>query len=118
MSNEKFVLIPISVFESNEWTEKREFSKVEAWLWLLVNANRSSTEQYVRVGKNTFIVQFGQIHITNRTLADVWGWSSSTVNRYLDKLVSDGRIEKINVDSKLGTLISICDLQHYVDIND
>ena len=41
MSNEKFVLIPISVFESNEWTEKREFSKVEAWLWLLVNANRS-----------------------------------------------------------------------------
>ena len=118
MNNEKFVVIPISMFEGDEWAEKREFSKAEAWLWLLINANRTNQEQHIRIGKNIMNVKLGQIHITNRALAEVWGWSSSTVNRYIDKLVIDGRIEKINVDSKLGTLISICNFKQYIDAND
>lgn len=118
MNNEEYVLIPLSIFESKEWAEKREFSKAEAWIWLLVNANRTNKDLQVITGKNTICVKFGQIHITNRTLADIWGWSSSSVNRYIDKLVIDGRVKKVNIDNKLGTLIHICGFEQYFDIED
>ena len=63
MNNEEYVLIPLSIFESKEWAEKREFSKAEAWIWLLVNANRTNKDLQVIAGKNTICVKLPTEHL-------------------------------------------------------
>lgn len=56
-----------------------------AWCWLVSNA---AWKEIIRHGGkgDEFILQPGQIHVSDRSLASVWGWDKKRVRRFLAKL--------------------------------
>lgn len=63
------------------------FSRFEAWIWLLLNANW-------RDGKWLGItVKRGELITSQLKLADKWGWGIASVNRFLNELKTENRIE-------------------------
>lgn len=56
-----------------------------AWLWLLSNAAYRPT---IRVGGkgDDIAIEEGQIHVSDRSLASVWGWDKKRVRRFLARL--------------------------------
>lgn len=90
-----------------------EFSRREAWLWLVSEAAWKGKS--VRVAGKTVELQRGQLCHSVRFIADKWGWSKSTVQRFLDTLKNEAMIEAEN-----GTdfrIISICKYEEYQKVS-
>lgn len=89
-----------------------EFSRADAWVWLIENACWKPTKFNAR---GTIIdLDRGQMCVTVRQLAEAWGWSKSTVDRFLNAL----RAEKM-IDCDVGqpkTVLTICNYSKYQDI--
>ncbi|CAC6967015.1 Phage protein [Staphylococcus aureus] len=77
----------------NHWLfkEKRTFSKFEAWIYLLMEANHS--EAKVPIGNQIVTVERGQRLTSILTLSDLFNWSRFKVKTFLDLLESDGMLE-------------------------
>lgn len=88
------------------------FTRMQAWIDLLLLANHKDGFFYVRGNKVT--VGRGQIGTSSRTLASRWQWSRGKVERFLDELEQNGQIkpQKTNVI----TLISICNYIEYQEM--
>ena len=88
------------------------FTRMQAWIDLLLLANHKEGFFYVRGNKVT--VGRGQIGTSSRTLASRWQWSRGKVERFLDELEQNGQIkpQKTNVI----TLISICNYIEYQEM--
>lgn len=92
------------MFESRE-----PFSRREAWLWLVSSA--------VWKGKTIFVdrkrvtLGRGQLAFSVRFMADQWGWSKSSVARFLDVLKTETMIETQAGQSI--TIITICKYDEY-----
>ncbi|MCG5739867.1 DnaD domain-containing protein [Staphylococcus aureus] len=95
----------------NHWLfkEKRTFSKFEAWIYLLMEANRS--EAKVPIGNQIVTVERGQRLTSILTLSDLFNWSRFKVKTFLDLLESDGMLE-VKTTSKY-TLITIVNYDFY-----
>lgn len=95
----------------NHWLfkEKRTFSKFEAWIYLLMEANHS--EAKVPIGKQIVTVERGQRLTSILTLSDLFNWSRFKVKTFLDLLESDGMLE-VKTTSKY-TLITIVNYDFY-----
>ncbi|HCW7763944.1 TPA: DnaD domain-containing protein [Staphylococcus aureus] len=95
----------------NHWLfkEKRTFSKFEAWIYLLMEANHS--EAKVPIGNQIVIVERGQRLTSILTLSDLFNWSRFKVKTFLDLLESDGMLE-VKTTSKY-TLITIVNYDFY-----
>ncbi|PNS37280.1 DnaD domain-containing protein [Staphylococcus aureus] len=95
----------------NHWLfkEKRTFSKFEAWIYLLMEANHSKTK--VPIGNQIVTVERGQRLISILTLSDLFNWSRFKVKTFLDLLESDGMLE-VKTTSKY-TLITIVNYDFY-----
>ena len=85
------------------------FTRMQAWIDLLLLANHKEGFFYVR--GNKVVVGRGQIGTSSRTLANRWQWSRGKVERFLQDLEESGQIkpQKTNVI----TLISICNYDEY-----
>ncbi|EVY98693.1 DnaD domain protein [Staphylococcus aureus] len=95
----------------NHWLfkEKRTFSKFEAWIYLLMEANHSKAK--VPIGNQIVTVERGQRLTSILTLSDLFNWSRFKVKTFLDLLESDGMLE-IKTTSKY-TLITIVNYDFY-----
>ncbi|CUD15027.1 DnaD domain protein [Staphylococcus aureus] len=95
----------------NHWLfkEKRTFSKFEAWIYLLMEANYSKAK--VPIGNQIVTVERGQRLTSILTLSDLFNWSRFKVKTFLDLLESDGMLE-VKTTSKY-TLITIVNYDFY-----
>ncbi len=95
----------------NHWLfkEKRTFSKFEAWIYLLMEANHSKAK--VPIGNQIVTVERGQRLTSILTLSDLFYWSRFKVKTFLDLLESDGMLE-VKTTSKY-TLITIVNYDFY-----
>lgn len=95
----------------NHWLfkEKRTFSKFEAWIYLLMEANHSKAK--VPIGNQIVTVERGQRLKSILTLSDLFNWSRFKVKTFLDLLESDGMLE-VKTTSKY-TLITIVNYDFY-----
>ena len=90
-----------SFFDIPEWGEKRAFSKAEAWLDMIAMA--SFVERDVPAEKGHVVhLRRGDIYMSIRQLAQRWGWSIGTVQRYIEWLTAQGRVEKQEVASRVA----------------
>ncbi|HIE1935647.1 TPA: DnaD domain protein [Staphylococcus aureus] len=95
----------------NHWLfkEKRTFSKFEAWIYLLMEANHSKAK--VPIGNQIVTVERGRRLTSILTLSDLFNWSRFKVKTFLDLLESDGMLE-VKTTSKY-TLITIVNYDFY-----
>ena len=84
------------------------FTRAQAWIDLLLLANYADGYFYIR--GNRVEVKPGQIGKSKETLAERWQWSRGKVNRFLDELEHDGKIEQQK--NRLITLISITNFEN------
>ena len=72
--------------------ERRKFSKFEAWIDMLLEANH--TEKNWIVGNEVIEVKRGQFITSELKLMDRWGWSKSKVRAFLNLLQKETMIVK------------------------
>lgn len=85
------------------------FTRLQAWIDLLIVANHD--ESYIYIRGNKVEIKRGQVAKTQDTLAERWKWSRGKVVRFLDELQKSGQI--VQQKSKLITLISIVNYELY-----
>jgi len=91
------------------YQDKREFSKYEAWLDLLMDANFKDNPWKVK-GKEV-LVKRGQTATSERSLATRWEWSRKKVLSFLDRLQKEGMITKESPGEY--TLITITNYEEF-----
>lgn len=85
------------------------FTRMQAWIDLLILANFEDNFIYVR--GNKVLVKRGQICKSQDNLAERWKWSRGKVIRFLDELQTEQQI--VQHKSKLTTLISVVNYNDY-----
>jgi CTP-dependent riboflavin kinase len=87
------------------WTEKRVYSKAEAWIYLLYKARFA--ESKLMIDNKIMIVHRGEFVTSELKLSDRWNWSRGKVRRYLDELETEQMItRKRTTNSTTITLIN------------
>ena len=88
---------------------REPFTRALAWCWLIEHAAWSDTTQ--SVGRHFVRVHRGQLAVAVRYLAEAWGWSKSSVDRFLKRLESETMI-----GTQAGTqftIVTICNYDRY-----
>lgn len=106
-----FIPINRGLFEHHLWCEEREFSRFEAWLYLLKEARFEDTKLLDK-GK-LVIVKRGQVYVSYRFLAGAFGWTVKRVRTFLDLIESDNMIERDTAKGTGQTIITICNYNTY-----
>jgi len=88
-----------------------KFTKAQAWLDLLINANHS--ENKVMIKGELITVNRGQQIRSQTTLSKAWKWDRKTVSKFLKMLEKDKMIT-INT-THLTTYISVCNYNDFQD---
>lgn len=111
--------IPISrkLFEHPFWTEKREFSRAEAWIDLLRSVRFEASPAKVIIGNRTVVIERGEIPASLRFLAERWQWSKNKVNTFLNLLKDEKMIEKRIAPGTAQTIIKICKYNTYNSVS-
>lgn len=93
MQDEGFSLLWRKAFSHEFWTEKRSFSRWEAWedLW----ANQAAFAEHKKfIGSQSILLDRGQLVASERFLAKRWRWSVGKVRRYLAYLDEHGMMRR------------------------
>ncbi len=90
---------------------KEPFTEREAWHWLIEAAAYEDHSRWF--SGNRIDLKRGELAVSQRTMADVWGWGRQSVRRYLDKLQMVFKIEKKSTHRL--THITICNYAKYQD---
>jgi hypothetical protein len=85
------------------------FTRMQAWIDLLLLANRKDGYYYVR--GNKIIVHRGKVGMSEVSLSKRWKWSRSKVSRFLKDLENEQQIEQQK--NSVTTLISIINYDEY-----
>ena len=93
------------------YKERRKFSKFEAWIDLLLEANHTDKDWIV--GNEVIPVKRGSFITSEIQLMERWQWSKSKVRAYLILLQSENMIIKKSDTKK--TTISIVNYDNYQD---
>lgn len=93
------------------WTQRRKFSRAEAWIDLLFMARWDEEPTTVLIDGRPIECRYGECLRSQRTLADRWGWSLSAVHRFLGLLKKLGQIEWQT--ETVTTRITICNYGTY-----
>ena len=99
--NQGYISLHRKVMQNFLFKEKRSFSRFEAWLFLLMNANHSDNK--VLLGNQLIEVKKGSFITSEIKLMAEFQWSKSKLRAFLTLLESQSMIEKIT-DSKKTTL--------------
>lgn len=84
-----------SIRENWVWEDK-PFAKGQAWMDLLLRANHEDVVKMVKGRPHKF--EKGTVSISQRKLAEAWGWSRTKVIHFLHDLETTGMIEKKTTD--------------------
>ncbi|NHT75912.1 hypothetical protein G8E10_09490 [Rhizobiaceae bacterium CRRU44] len=109
MSERGFIAVDRGIFDHGLFDEKHEFSRREAWLWLLCEAEWKPREKYV--GSKKIGLDRGQLAHSVRFIAEAWGWHKSKVERFLGRLKTETMIETATETG--ATIITICNYDRY-----
>ncbi|HAR1304504.1 TPA: hypothetical protein IZ355_001891 [Enterococcus faecium] len=109
MADKGWIALHRNIRDHWVYQEKRVFSKYEAWLDLLMDANHQNNKflfdgQLIEVNRGEFITSV-------RQLCERWGWSNTKVNRFLKMLEEDQMLIRKS-DSK-KTVITIVNYDFY-----
>ncbi len=96
------------------YKEKRVYSRFEAWIDLLLEANHKDNR--FPLGNEIVECKRGQLITSIRQLCDRWNWSNTKVNNFLKLLQDDGMIAYFSDTKK--TVITIENYNIYQDKND
>lgn len=96
------------------YKERRVFSKFEAWVALLFDAQYADEERIHMLKMSTVTTKRGQLIKSQVTLAREWGWSRGKVQRYLKLLEKLGQIRAENMQET--SRITLCDDDTYADV--
>jgi hypothetical protein len=91
------------------YSEKRVFSKLEAWYDLLLNVNYSDSKTMIK-GK-LYEVKRGQSIMSLESWGKRWNWDKSKVRRFLNLLQNDSMIELVS--DNITTQLTICNYDSY-----
>src|SRR5690606_19515505 len=97
-----------SICENPMW-ESEPFTKSQAWVDLLLNANY--VERKIIIRGQTLTVQRGQIAWSEVTMSARWKWSRNKVRRFLKALSDEGMI--VQQAEHLTSLVTICNYEEY-----
>ena len=106
-----FIPINRKLFEHHLWCEEREYSRFEAWLYLLKEARFEDTK-LLNKGK-LVLIKRGQVYASIRFLATAFGWSTKKAGNFLQILEADKMISRETVKETGQTMISICNYDKY-----
>lgn len=88
-----------------------EFSRREAWLWLISNA---AWKPHKARHKNKMIsIDRGQLPGGRAHLARVWGWSEKRVRNFLESLKTEGMIEVGTEKGQPWAIITVCNYSKF-----
>lgn len=94
------------------YTEKRVFSKFEAWNDILLTVNYTETKCLIK-GK-LYTVKRGQSILSLDNWGKRWGWDKSKVRRFMELLVNDSMVELIT--DNITTHLTVCKYEDYQDL--
>ncbi len=96
---------------TNHWlySEKRVYSKLEAWYDMLIAVNYSDSKTLIK-GK-LYEVKRGQSIMSLDSWAKRWNWDKSKVRRFLNTLQNDNMIELKS--DMITTQLTICNYESY-----
>ena len=119
-----YIAIARGIFEHHLFKERRAFSRLEAWEWLISQAAWKPAGKRRR--HSVTHLERGQLAATERELADAWSWPKSNVRRFLSKMVREGllHLRKSKGGPKTGpetgptnsypiTVITICKYEQF-----
>lgn len=95
----------------NKFYFSEPFTRIAAWIDLLLMANYKPSVIYVRGIK--IDIDRGQIATSSKALAERWRWSRGKVERYLNELEMEQQIEQQK--NNVITLLSITNYNKYQD---
>jgi len=96
-------------FDHDLWTEKRKFSRAEAFVDLIRSANFAPKR--VLVGNAFIHLERGQQVASLRFLATRWGWGKNKVSAFLSLLESDQIIGQQQTHGQ--TVLTLCNYDTY-----
>ena len=79
-----FIPVQRAIFSHKMWTERRRFSRFEAWLDIQRRALVYDTDTMSK----------GEVKLNVRKTAQAWGWSTSTVSLFIRSLIGEGMLER------------------------
>lgn len=103
MGNNGWVAIHRSIKDNWVWEDK-PFSKGQAWIDLILTANHEDVIKTVKGRPHKF--EKGTVSMSQRKLADRWGWSRDKVIHFLHDLCTTGMIEKQSKDYTIIKLVN------------
>lgn len=103
-----YIKISRQIWESTAFAHE-VFSEREAWVWMISEA--SFVDRRKRVGDLIVHLDRGDLALSSRFAASVWGWTDSKVRRYLKRLE---KLEMILAKTDAGvTVVSICNYEKF-----
>ena len=93
------------------WKEKREFSKAEAWIDILMEVQYSEAPRKVVFGMHTLTCNYGESLKTLETWARRWNWTRSKVRRFF-KLIQNEKMVVVK-SAQLTTRLTVCNYGTY-----
>lgn len=95
-----YVALHRKIQEHPFYKEKREFSKYEAWVDILMEVQHSLKPKDVVIGMNVLQCHYGESLKSVKTWAKRWNWTESKVRRYFDLLK---KMNQIRTKSEVKT---------------
>lgn len=99
--------------EHEFWNEKRTYSKAEAWIDLVECARWKDEPERLIDKRGSYILELGDVFISDRYLSKRWGWSTKKVRNFLNYLLQRESI-KYKIRSNKRTIITITNLKSYL----
>jgi hypothetical protein len=93
------------------WTEKREFSRAEAWIDILWEVRWSPEPETVLLGNKVLVCNYAESLKSLDTWAHRWNWNRSSVWRFLKLLQTRNMI--VLKSETVTTRITVCNYERY-----
>jgi hypothetical protein len=107
-----WIKIHRSIQEHWLYTEKRKFSRFEAWNDILLTVNFADAQSMIK-GK-VYNIKRGQSILSLDTWAKRWNWEKSAVRRFLSLLQKEQMINLVS--DNITTHLTVCKYEDYQDI--
>lgn len=115
-----FVLLWRKFFDHKYWSEKRVFSRAEAWLDCWGNMAAFDAHEKISGGRRMQLER-GQFVASDRFLERRWRWSRGKVRRFLAECVAAGELLRVTMmnggcsenDTAGGTIYAVVNYEDY-----
>lgn len=109
-----YLVLSRKLFSSFLWEEKREYSRFEAFMYLLYHAQYGKEPRKVSIKNKILVQNRGELLRSQRRLASDWGWTPKRVNAWLKTMTKNGSIR--NTNETVTTRLTVCNYDKYQDL--